>query len=197
MKWTGQMVYGDWANGCRFGEQAVGPLCPKVHGNSININLLIGFLLFIRCTSSPPPKTLLPNRPMFFRVLCDAQSLCQSKSSLYPKNRLAWDWAINTPYENIYQFDTILHSILMSFGFVLMRCPIHCRERAEEMVVDSASLRIPIHVLQFVHLSGGMFVKYDINQYYWFPLHRLSQLNFRSSFMWAWNHMLSQKYRTS
>lgn len=34
---------------------------------------------------------------------------------------------------------------------------------------------------QFVHLTGGMFLKYDPNQ---------------KSFIWAWNHMLSQSYRS-
>lgn len=38
------------------------------------------------------------------------------------------------------------------------------------------------HTLEYVHLSGGMFIKYDLTQ---------------NSFMWAWNHMLSQRYRSS
>ncbi|KAI1721247.1 vacuolar membrane-associated protein iml1 domain-containing protein [Ditylenchus destructor] len=76
------------------------------------------------------------------------------------------------------QVDYILKEIMKVFGFVLMNCPVHYeKDRLNVDFLAETNSR-----LRYVHLSGGMFVKYD-------PPNR--------SFMWAWNHMLSQRYRAT
>uniref|UniRef100_A0A1I8BY24 DEP domain-containing protein n=1 Tax=Meloidogyne hapla TaxID=6305 RepID=A0A1I8BY24_MELHA len=86
-------------------------------------------------------------------------------------------------------FDSVLRAILASFGFIHLKCPIHYKEyKGKTLPTNISTLNLtsttfpPIFIQQFVHLSGGMFVKYEPEQ---------------SAFMWAWNQMLTQKYRTS
>jgi len=82
-----------------------------------------------------------------------------------------------------------LRAILASFGFIHLKCPIHYKEyKGKTLTTNISTINLnsttfpPIFIQQFVHLSGGMFVKYEPEQ---------------SAFMWAWNQMLTQKYRTS
>jgi len=79
------------------------------------------------------------------------------------------------PEEKFYE---LLHRIMVLFGFILFKCPLHKdrNERREEKNCDDASL-----VPQYVHLSGGMSVKYAPTQ---------------RSFMWSWNPLLSSRYRS-
>lgn len=70
-----------------------------------------------------------------------------------------------------------MNEIMLVFGFILMTCPSHGdkeRPSQQSRERDQSS--------QYVHLSGGMFLKYDYTQ---------------NVFTWAWNHMLSARYRTS
>ncbi|KAL3090248.1 hypothetical protein niasHS_006700 [Heterodera schachtii] len=86
-----------------------------------------------------------------------------------------------------HKFDCVLSKIMIVFGFVLLGCPVH---RDNIPAPSSAALPFQQQQLppdlprfqQFVHLSGGMFIKFDPNQ---------------RAFMWAWNHMLSQRFRSS
>lgn len=72
---------------------------------------------------------------------------------------------------------------MIIFGFVLLRCPLHNEKERPNFTNDLAPINqqewnaFP----QYVHISGGMFLKFD-------PIQKV--------FMWAWNHMLSQRYRT-
>uniref|UniRef100_A0A1I7RZM9 DEPDC5_CTD domain-containing protein n=3 Tax=Bursaphelenchus xylophilus TaxID=6326 RepID=A0A1I7RZM9_BURXY len=78
--------------------------------------------------------------------------------------------------ENI--FHEVIREILVAFGFTLMNCQVHKdRERLKNIHGNEIEPTV-----QYVHLSGGMFVKFD-------PQTR--------KFMWAWNHMLSHRYRAS
>lgn len=76
------------------------------------------------------------------------------------------------------EFDLVLDEMMAVFGFLLANCPVHSRKKDRQNSGSSGTIRQE----QYVHLSGGVFVKYD-------PAQR--------SFMWAWNHMLSQRYRAS
>lgn len=73
--------------------------------------------------------------------------------------------------------------MMVIFGFVLLRCPLHIEK--ERPVLNNGFAIIYEKEFnsfpQYVHISGGMFLKYD-------PIQQV--------FMWAWNHMLSQRYRT-
>uniref|UniRef100_A0A183C0F1 DEPDC5_CTD domain-containing protein n=1 Tax=Globodera pallida TaxID=36090 RepID=A0A183C0F1_GLOPA len=83
------------------------------------------------------------------------------------------------------QFDCILSKIMSSFGFVLMGCPVHRDTPSSSGSIPPQTQQHSPELArfqQFVHLSGGMFVKFDPNQ---------------RAFMWAWNHMLSQRFRSS
>lgn len=67
-------------------------------------------------------------------------------------------------------------ALLCTFGFQLMNCPLHRdRERLRNIYGNDTEPTV-----QYVHRSGGMFVKLDAGT---------------NKFMWAWNHMLSHRYR--
>uniref|UniRef100_A0A915PX49 DEPDC5 protein C-terminal domain-containing protein n=1 Tax=Setaria digitata TaxID=48799 RepID=A0A915PX49_9BILA len=60
-------------------------------------------------------------------------------------------------------FCQLVHTIATAFGFIEMGCSVH-------------------QVQQYVHLTGGMFLKYD---------------EIQQTFIWSWNHMLSHRYRAN
>uniref|UniRef100_A0A7E4W892 DEPDC5_CTD domain-containing protein n=1 Tax=Panagrellus redivivus TaxID=6233 RepID=A0A7E4W892_PANRE len=64
------------------------------------------------------------------------------------------------------KFDFIFRTALKALGFIPINCSVH-----------SSS-----YELHYVHLCGGMFVKFDQT---------------KRCFLWSWNHMFSQFYRTS
>lgn len=64
-------------------------------------------------------------------------------------------------------FNLILRRALKVFGFIPINCSKHIKSKNGD--------------LQYVHLCGGMFVKFVMKE---------------KRFMWSWNHMFSQLYRT-
>jgi len=64
----------------------------------------------------------------------------------------------------------ILRKALKMFGFIPINCPAHENPRKGKE-------------LQYVHLCGGMFVKFVFS-------------GGKGQFLWSWNHMFSQLYRT-
>uniref|UniRef100_A0A915D7E9 DEP domain-containing protein n=1 Tax=Ditylenchus dipsaci TaxID=166011 RepID=A0A915D7E9_9BILA len=79
------------------------------------------------------------------------------------------------------EFGYIIKELLKAFGFLLMNCPVHRHEEKERQNSMYTEME-PTDNLQYVHLSGGMFVKYDFS---------------KGFFLWGWNHMLSQRYRAN
>lgn len=66
--------------------------------------------------------------------------------------------------------------MLISFGFIILNCPVHKdRERLSNIHGEQIDFTV-----QYVHLSGGMFIRFD---------------NETRKFVWAWNQMLSQRYK--
>lgn len=75
---------------------------------------------------------------------------------------------------------------MVIFEFIVLRCSVHYEKdrtsvnTAASNASQSSNLREFNPHPEYVHLSGGMFVKYDPAQ---------------KTILWAWNHMLSQRYR--
>ncbi|KAI6235336.1 DEP domain-containing protein [Aphelenchoides besseyi] len=73
-------------------------------------------------------------------------------------------------------FKEMVEEVLYVFGFMLMTCPVH-KDRERLSNIHSGDSEPTV---QYVHISGGMFARFDVTI---------------KKYVWAWNHMLSQRYR--